>query len=294
MLKSEDTLDSTIWQRSQANISLLFAELPFERRPAAAAEAGFTAIECWWPFASATPGAGVVDAFVASVADAGVRLRGLNFFAGVMAAGDRGIASHPGRRQEFDDSVAIAIDIGARLGVTAFNALYGNRLDEVSDADQDDAALTALTSATELADSIGATVLIEPVSGVATYPLRLAADALDVIRAVRRRIAKGRIALLADLYHLTVNGDDLFGLATAHADDIGHVQVADAPGRHEPGSGTTPLTEVIGLLAQGGYTGTIGLEYIPTGDTVAGLEWLRQLVPPFGQDNDAARTEMIR
>ncbi|MCV7160484.1 hydroxypyruvate isomerase family protein [Mycolicibacterium brisbanense] len=294
MLKSEDTLDSTIWQQSQANISLLFTELPFERRPAAAAEAGFTAIECWWPFASATPGAGVVDAFVASVADAGVRLRGLNFFAGYMAAGDRGIASHPGRRQEFDDSVAIALDIGARLGVTGFNALYGNRLDDVSDADQDDAALTALTSATELADSIGATVLIEPVSGVATYPLRLAADALDVIRAVRRRITKGRIALLADLYHLTVNGDDLFGLATAHADDIGHVQVADAPGRHEPGSGNAPLTDVIELLAQRGYTGTLGLEYIPIGDTVAGLEWLRQLVPSFGHGNEAARTEVAR
>lgn len=273
---------SALWSTAQANISLLFSEVAFERRPAAAAAAGFEAIECWWPFATATPPSSEVDAFVASVTDAGVQLRGLNFYAGHMAGGERGIASHRLRRGEFDDGVAAAVDIGARLGVTGFNALYGNRLPGVSATDQHDAGLQALAAATEHADSIGATVLVEPVSGIEAYPLKLAADALTVIRGVREQTTTGRIALLADLYHLTVNGDDVARVIAQYADEIGHVQLADAPGRHEPGTGAIPIAELVDLLDQHGYTGGIALEYIPSGDTVAGLSWLRQLVPAFG------------
>jgi hydroxypyruvate isomerase len=287
-------LVSALWPTSQANISLLFGELPFERRPAAAAAAGFQAIECWWPFATATPTASEIDEFVASIADAGVQLRGLNFYAGDMAGGDRGITSHPQRRAEFDDSVAVAVDIGARLGVTGFNALYGNRLPGMSATTQHDAALQALAAAAEHADSIGATVLVEPVSGIAAYPLKLADDALTLIGDVRERMQNGRIALLADLYHLTVNGDDVVRVVTQHTDQIGHVQVADAPGRHEPGSGSAPIVELVDLLDQSGYTGGIGLEYIPSGDTVAGLSWLRQLVPSFGAGAAAAPVEVTR
>jgi hydroxypyruvate isomerase len=277
-------LVSALWPSAQANISLLFGELPFERRPAAAAAAGFRAIECWWPFATATPSSSEVDGFVASITDAGVWLRGLNFYAGDMPGGERGIASHPQRRGEFDDAVAVAVEIGARLGVTGFNALYGNRLPGLSATDQHDAGLQALAAAAEHADSIGATVLVEPVSGIEAYPLKLAADALTVIRGVRERTQTGRIALLADLYHLTVNGDDVVRVVTQHTDQIGHVQVADAPGRHEPGTGSVPIAELVELLDAHGYTGGIALEYIPSGETLAGLSWLRELVPAFVDD----------
>lgn len=285
---------SALWATSQANISLLFGDVPFERRAAAAAAAGFESIECWWPFAVASPPAAEVDAFVATVADAGVTLRGLNFFGGNMAAGDRGIASNPHHRNEFDDSVAVAVDIGARLGVTAFNALYGNRSPELSIAEQDEAALDALAAATEHADSIGATVLVEPVSGMDAYPLKLAGDALAVISGVRERTRRGRIALLADLYHLTVNGDDVRRVVTEHVDHIGHVQIADAPGRHEPGLGDAPIAEYVELLEQSGYTGRLGLEYIPAGDTVAGLGWLYELAPSLGARVDSRAAEVIR
>jgi hydroxypyruvate isomerase len=283
-----------MWLQSQANISLLFGEVPFERRPAAAAAAGFAAIECWWPFAGAAPTSGQIDAFVAAVADAGVQLRTMNFFAGDMAGGQRGIASQPDRRAEFDDSVAIAVDIGARLGVTGFNALYGNRLAEMSDGAQDEAALAALGAATEQADAIGATVLVEPVSGVEAYPLKLAAEALTVIHGVRERISIGRIALLADLYHLNVNGDDVVRLVAHHVDQIGHVQLADAPGRHEPGTGRAPIVELVDLLDDAGYTGGLGLEYVPAGDTVDGLAWLRHLVPSFGEGAGTASAGLTR
>ena len=78
-------LVSALWPKSQANISLMFGEVTFGRRPAAAAAAGFEAIECWWPFTTATPASTEIEAFVATVADAGLQLRGLNFFAGDMA-----------------------------------------------------------------------------------------------------------------------------------------------------------------------------------------------------------------
>ncbi|MDX1893056.1 hydroxypyruvate isomerase family protein [Mycolicibacterium sp. 050158] len=285
---------SALWARSQANISLLFAEVPFERRAAAAATAGFEAIECWWPFTVASPPPAEVDAFVASVADAGVALRGLNFFAGDMPGGDRGVVSNPSRRSEFDDSMAVAVDIGARLGVTAFNALYGNRVPGLSTDEQDEAALDALTAATEQCDAIGATVLVEPVSGVGAYPLKLAGDALAVITKVRERTQVGRIALLADLYHLTVNGDDVRRVVTDHVDRIGHVQIADAPGRHEPGTGAADIIGLVDLLEQSGYTGGLGLEYVPSGDTVAGLAWLYQLAPGLQVNADSPAAEMVR
>lgn len=277
------------WSRSQANISLLFSEVPFARRPAAAAAAGFGAIECWWPFADASPSDREVDAFVTTVEDAGVTLRGLNFFAGDMPNGERGVLSHPGRRPEFDDSLAIAMDIGSRLGVTGFNALYGNRLAGLSPVEQDEVALDVLTTATERADELGATILLEPISGIAAYPLKLTADALAVVDVVTERAAKGRIGLLADLFHLTVNGDDVLRTVTRYVDRIAHVQVADAPGRHEPGTGSARILELVEALTDAGYAGAIGLEYVPVADTMTGLDWLRQLVPTFGRDPEMTR-----
>ena len=149
--------------RYAVNCSILFTELPLLQRPAAAAAAGFDAVEFWWSFASAAPTDGEVDAFVAAVEDAGVCLTGLNFAAGDMPAGDRGLVSWPGRASEFRDAVAVAVGIGARLGTRAFNALYGNRIDGVTG--QDDVADANLAFAAEEARKIGATVVLEPLSG---------------------------------------------------------------------------------------------------------------------------------
>src|SRR5688500_18949303 len=91
------------------NCSILFTELPLLERPAAAKAAGFDAVEFWWPFAEAVPSDGDVDAFVAAVQDAGVQLAGLNFFAGDMPGGDRGLVSWPARSAEFRDNVEVTI-----------------------------------------------------------------------------------------------------------------------------------------------------------------------------------------
>lgn len=256
--------------RYAVNLSILFTELDLLDRPAAAKAAGVDAVEFWWPFSTATPRAAEVDAFVGAVADAGVQLVGLNFFGGDLPAGDRGVVSLPRRVDEFKASVDLAVEIGSRLNCPAFNALYGNRIDAASAAEQDAVAIGSLRYAAKMAADIGATVLLEPVSGVPSYPLRTAADVVGVLD----RVEASNIGLLADLYHLSVNGDDVAAAIAAYTDRIAHVQIADAPGRGEPGSGELPLDDWLAALAANGYTGYVAAEYKPTVASADSFGWL--------------------
>ncbi|HEY2042134.1 MAG TPA: TIM barrel protein [Jatrophihabitans sp.] len=260
--------------RYLANCSMLFTELPVLQRPAAARAAGFDAIEFWWPFPDAVPNDREVQLFISTVADAGVQLAGLNFAAGDLRAGDRGLVSWPGRTREFADNVDIAVSIGAQLGTEVFNALYGNRIADFNPAAQDALATRNLALAAKAAATIGATVLVEPVSGAEFYPLRTAADAVQVLDRVRDESGAHNLGLLADLYHLTVNGDDLASVITTYAGRVRHVQIADAPGRGEPGTGQIDLARHLDALAERGYSGWVGLEYKPSTDTENSLRWL--------------------
>jgi hydroxypyruvate isomerase len=253
-----------------ANCTFLFGELPLLERPRAARSAGFDAVEFWWPFAETVPADRDVDRFVTAVRDAGVRLAVLNFAAGDTSAGDRGLVSLPARRGEFRESVAVAVGIGEQLGVRAFNALYGNRLDGVSPTEQDELAVENLVAAATAAAAVGAAVLVEPLSAAPRYPLTTAAD----VSAVIERVGAANILLLADLYHLTVNGEDVSAVLAGQAGRIGHVQVADAPGRHEPGTGRIDLRAHLAALDETGYAGFVGLEYVPTTTTEESLAWL--------------------
>jgi hydroxypyruvate isomerase len=260
--------------RYEANLSMLFTELPLLQRPAAAAAAGFTAVEFWWPFPAAVPADGEIDSFVTAVSDAGVQLAGLNFFAGDMPGGDRGAVSWPARSTEFRDNIEVTIGIGERLGCRAFNALYGNRVDGVSPDEQDELAVANLALAGQAAARIGGTVLIEPVSGAPRYPLRTTADVIAVIDRVGEQTGVHNLGFLCDLYHLAVNGDDLDKVISEYGDRVAHVQIADAPGRGEPGTGELELDRYLGELAAQGYDGWVGLEYKPTAGTEDGLRWL--------------------
>jgi hydroxypyruvate isomerase len=258
----------------EVNCSILFTELPLLERPLAAKEAGFDAVEFWWPFAVAVPADGEVEAFVRAVGDAGVRLVGLNFFAGDMPGGDRGLVSWPARSGEFRDNVEVTVGIGERLGCRAFNALYGNRVEGADPAAQDDLAVENLAFAGRAAARIGGAALVEPVSGAPRYPLRTAADAVGMIDRVAGETGVGNLGFLCDLYHLAVNGDDLDRVITTYGDRVAHVQIADAPGRHEPGTGTLDLDRHLGALTAAGYRGWVGLEYVPSRTSTDSFAWL--------------------
>ena len=116
-------------------------------------------------------------------------------------------------------------------------------------------------------------MFIEPVSGPKPYPLRLAADAAAVVDRARAAGAEN-VGILFDLYHLATNGDDIDRAIAAQAGRIAHVQIADAPGRGEPGSGQLDLDGYLARLEQAGYAGWVGLEYRPTVSTLDSLGWL--------------------
>jgi hydroxypyruvate isomerase len=250
---------------------MLFTEVPLLERPAAAAAAGFSAVEFWWPWPDQpAPDRSAVDDFVDAVRDAGVELVGLNFFAGDLAGADAGVVSLPKRTKEFVDNVDVVVEVGKALEVPAFNALYGVRLDDVSPEQQDDIATQNLTLAAEAVARIGGVVLVEPVSGPKPYPLRLATDVV----AVLDRVQVPNISMLCDLFHLANNGDDLDAVIDRYSARIGHVQIADHPGRHEPGTGTLDLDRHLGRIEAGGYRGRVALEYVPSTNTVDSLTWL--------------------
>jgi hydroxypyruvate isomerase len=268
--------------RFDINLSILFTELPLLERPAAARAAGFTAAEFWWPFGTdATPSDKEVDAFVAALDDAGVQLVGLNFLDD-LSIGSRGVVSVPERSARFRDNIDVTVGIAERTGCRNLNALYGNRIDGVPPQDQDDLATENLGRAARAASRIGATVLIEALNAIESpaYPLTSTEAALDVIDRVAKETGATNLAYLFDLYHMARMDEDLFATISAHADRIGHVQVADIPARNEPGTGRLDFDALSAALIAVDYTaqagrGSVGLEYKPSsGVSAQSFGWL--------------------
>lgn len=256
------------------NLSILFTELPLLERPAAAASAGFDAVELWWPFSVPTPADDELDALERALRDAGTQLVGLNFDAGDMPGGDRGLLSLPSQSQRFRDNVDVAVGLAERTGCRVLNALYGNRQDGVDPAEQDELGTENLTLAAAAAARIGATVVIESLNSYEAprYPLLSAADAVAVIDRVPP--GSGRLGYLCDLYHLARMGEDLPAVIARYADRIVHVQIADNPERHEPGTGELDFPALFAALHEAAYTGYVGLEYKPSTTSVASFGWL--------------------
>lgn len=267
-------------QRFDVNLSILFTELPLLERPSAAAAAGFGAVELWWPWPDTpVPERSELDALRAAIEDAGVRLTGLNFYAGQLPGPDRGALSLPGEESErFRANIDVAADFAASLGCTALNALYGNRVPGVDPAVQDALALENLVLAARAADRVGAVLLIEALNQPESprYPLVSAPAAVDVVERVNRATGLDNARFLMDLYHLSMNGEDLPEVIDAYAGITGHAQIADTPGRGAPGTGTLPLEDLLDRLRKAGYDGWVGLEYKP-GDrpSAESFGWLR-------------------
>lgn len=257
-------------QSFDVNLSILFTELPLLERPAAAAAAGFTAVELWWPWIETpTPPRAELDALKKALDDAGTQLVGLNFYAGQLPGPDRGALSLPGEESDrFRANIDVAADFAASVGCKALNALYGNRVDGVDPRAQDTLALENLVLAARAADRIGAVLLIEALNRPESphYPLVSAEAAIDVVDRVNEATGLGNASFLLDIYHLSMNGLDaeaLTGVIDTYADKTGHVQIADNPGRGAPGTGTLPLQDLLERLRKAGYEGWVGLEYKP-------------------------------
>ena len=261
--------------RFDANLSILFGDRPLLERPAAAAAAGFDAVEMWWPFADLVPAPAEVDRLVESFGEAGVALVSMNLASGSVAGGQHGLVALPDERTRFGDHVDAAIAIAGRLGGLVLNALYGNPPDGIARGLLDDTAVEHLALAARRAAAIGATVVLEALNPVdfPRYGLHRTGESLALADRVLAEAGE-KVAILFDVYHVQRSEGDLLARIAAHAGRFGHVQIADVPGRLRPGTGEIAFERVLPALEAAGYAGYVGLEYRPSPDPADTFAWL--------------------
>jgi hydroxypyruvate isomerase len=255
--------------RFSANLSFLYAEHDFMARFAAARQGGFAAVECHFPYAHDRA------ELVAALRREELELVLFNLPPGDWAAGERGIACHPRRVQEFQDGIALAIDYARALGCPRLNCLAGLRQPGISETRMRETLIENLRFAAFTLKHAGIELLIEPINSrdMPGFLLNTTRQALEIIDAV----GSDNLRLQYDIYHAQVMEGDLAHTLESNLARIGHIQLADNPGRHEPGTGEINFPYLLGHLDRLGYPGWIGCEYQPSTTTAAGLAWLREL-----------------
>lgn len=260
--------------RFAANLTLLFGEVDFLDRFEAAARAGFRAAEVQFPY-DWPP-----EAIVERLRRHGLELVLLNLPAGDWAGGERGIACHPGREDEFRDGVERAIRYCAALETRQVNCLAGIAPPGVAPEVARRTFVANLRHAAARLGEAGLRLNIEAVNtrdipGFWLHSTAQAAGVLDEVGAPN-------LFLQLDAYHARAMGEDLGAAVERFLPRIGHVQIADHPGRHEPGTGETDFAGFFGMLDRLGYGGWVGCEYRPLGSTEEGLSWLARWRRPAG------------
>jgi len=250
-----------------ANLSMLFTEYDFLDRFEAAAKAGFRGVEYLFPYA--------FDA--AEIAE---RLKTnnleqvlFNLPAGDWEAGDRGIACHPDRVEEFRAGVDIAIEYAKVLGCGQCNALAGIVPEGVSQEQARQTFVENLRYAAQRLKEAGITLLAEAINtrDIPGFFLNNTAQALTILDEV----GSDNLFYQYDIYHMQIMEGDLAPTIEASLDRIAHIQLADNPGRHEPGTGEINYHFMFDFLDRIGYSGWIGCEYKPATTTEEGLDWLK-------------------
>ncbi len=250
-----------------ANLTMLFNEIDFLDRFEAAAAAGFRGVEYLFPYA-----------YDVKVLSARLRAHGLrqvlhNLPAGDWSAGERGIACHPDRVDEFRSGVDRAIEYARELGCDRVNCLAGI----VPPSGDAAAARTTLVEnlryAADRLNDAGIMLLIEPINtrDIPGFFLSGTKQAIEIIDAV----GSDNLWLQYDIYHMQIMEGDVAAAIERLLPRIAHVQLADVPGRHEPGTGAIDFGALLPFIDRIGYTGWIGCEYVPQAGTVAGLGWAK-------------------
>jgi hydroxypyruvate isomerase len=248
-----------------ANLTMLFGESDFLDRFEAAASAGFRGVEFLFPYA-----------YDAQELKARLRDHRLvqvlhNLPAGNWTAGERGIACHPNRVDEFKAGVGQAIAYAAALDCNRVNCLAGILPPQVDPAAARETLVQNLRYAAPRLQSAGIRLLIEPINtrDVPGFFLSGTAQAIEIIDAV----GSDNLQLQYDIYHMQIMEGEVAATIERLLPRIGHLQLADVPGRHEPGTGAIDFGSLLSHIDRVGYTGWIGCEYVPAGNTRDGLGW---------------------
>ena len=252
-----------------ANLSFLFTDVPFPERFARAAAAGFKGVEYLFPYEHAA--SDVAEWLRANDLEQVL----FNLSAGDWAAGERGLACLPQRQGEFAESVEQALDYAMVLDCPCVHCLSGLRPAGVDEAELEATYIANLRFAADRFATIGATVMIEPINSRIDMPGYWLDDVAKGFRLLEA-VDRNNVKLQYDIYHAQIIAGDLARTLEANLPRIGHIQIADNPGRHEPGSGEINYPFLFDLLDRLGYDGWIGCEYKPLTTTEAGLGWLPQ------------------
>ena len=249
-----------------ANLTMMFTEQPFLDRFGAAAAAGFDAVEFLFPYDFDK------QRLAALLKDHGLTLVLHNLPAGDWAAGDRGIGCHPDRIPEFRAGVDRAIEYATALACPKVNCLAGILPEGVTAKAGRATLVDNLSYAAGKLEAAGIGLLLEPVNSrdIPGFFVDRTLPALEIIEAVGSKNLK----LQYDIYHAQVMEGDLTRTLETQFARIGHIQLADNPGRHEPGTGEINFPFLFRRIDELGYAGWIGCEYKPRGATTAGLDWL--------------------
>ena len=253
--------------RFAANLTMMFNEVGFLDRFPAAAKAGFTGVEYLFPYEH--------DAALLRQALRESRLTQVlhNLPAGNWQAGERGIACHPDRTKEFDEGVERAVTYATALGCTQLNCLAGIRPASVDGAEAHATFVGNLKRAAARLKSAGIRLLIEPINtrDIPNFFLSRTAQAVEIVKAV----GSDNLFVQYDVYHMQIMEGDLTKTIERHLPLIAHMQIADPPARHEPGTGEINFAYLFKQIDRLGYSGWIGCEYKPASRTEDGLGWLQ-------------------
>ena len=254
-----------------ANLSLLFTEVDFLDRFAAAAAAGFAGVECLFPYAWPAP------EIAARLAQHKLELVLFNLPPGDWEAGERGLACHPQRIAEFRAGVEQAVAYARAVGCRQLHCLAGIVPPDVPPAQAHATYVANLRHAAARLRAAGLRLLIEPINSrdMPGYFLTRSAQAV----AVQDEVGADNLFIQYDIYHAQRSEGELANTIAALLPRIAHMQLADTPGRHEPGTGEINWRFLLDFIERSGYTGWIGCEYRPATTTVAGLAWRTRLAP---------------
>lgn len=252
-----------------ANLTMLYNELPFMQRFEAAAKAGFKAVEYLFPYAFDK------KELAAALKDNDLVQALHNLPAGNWEGGERGIACHADRTQEFRDGVAKAIDYATALGCAQVNCLIGKLPAGASAQDVRPTVIDNLRLASRELEAAGIRLLIEPVNSFDIPGFFLTRT--DQALALMDDAGSPNLWLQYDIYHAQRMEGEIGATLSKNMSRIGHIQLADNPGRGEPGTGELNYPWLFKHIDALGYTGYIGCEYKPRGSTTEGLGWLKTL-----------------
>ena len=252
-----------------ANLSFLFTDVPFAERFARAAAAGFRGVEYLFPYD--WPAHDVAEWLKAADLEQVL----FNLAPGDWAAGERGLACLPDRRGDFVESVEQALEYAMVLDCERVHCMAGLRPAGVAEAELEATYIANLRHAADRLATAGVTVMIEPINSRVDMPGYWLDDVARGFRLLEA-VDRDNVKLQLDLYHAQIIQGDLARTIEAHLPRIGHIQIADNPGRHEPGTGEIHYPYLFALLDRLGYAGWIGCEYKPLTTTEAGLGWLHR------------------